>query len=726
MKPTRPMISTTHPTTQSEQISRLLPISRAATGPSRKATVLSTVAVLVLAGSVRATEEIFSTGWSNYTTVQAQLCGTPAISNEAADDFDLVGLVERVYVTGNNSCLGSCNPPPVTGVHVRFFEWTAAGPGTQLVEHFVPAGDPGFAYDPTDIEALDVTLPQAFLATGKHYMSVQLEFADCFSWGFWVANKDNPLVGPAYKRADGGSWEQVTAFNMASSDLSFALFGSVGPPEPALGCGVWSVEPSPDAPGMNQTWLNDVTYLAPDDIWAVGRGYGQLSPSDEGQVNFALHFDGEQWSVVPTPNPAPIPEFTYCELETVAALAPDDIWAAGTRMAQDDGAGYVGTHNLVLHWDGSTWEHVLAPIPGSIGLQGVSGDGIYDILAVAPDDVWFLGEWIRITPQSFTVRQALAMHWDGSGFTVHEDMPVVGSNGATIHASDAASPDDIWAVGAAGDGDPATNQSYIFHWDGSDWEHRPAPQVPGYQHTLGDVKVLAPDDVWISGSSWAPPNVVVQFMLHWDGSDHEFIEVPFAGGTIVGEPPAMYVFGSGGVSVFDGNDFTDAHLLEGLESLSGFGFADVVQTGPCEMLAVGSQWIAGDAHGLVARLGPANWTDLGLSKAGGGPPPMQLAAGALEADTSNMVALTGAPPSAATALVIGTTVLRAPFKGGTMVPTPMLVLMLPASADGAAGVPFSWPADIPSGMSLYFQFWVQDASASYGYSASNALRGVSG
>lgn len=683
-----------------------------------------TAALLFLALPASATELIFSTGWSNYTTVDSQLCGSPSLAAEAADDFDVLGLVERVYITGNNSCIAVCDPPPLTGAWVRFYAWTPAGPGALLVQHFVPAGDPGLAYDPTDIEDVDVTLPQPFLATGPTYVSVQVEFADCFSWGDWVANTNNPKGGAAYRRSGSGAWTQVTAFSMTSCDLSFSLFGSVGPPTPSEGCGVWMQEPSPDAPGANQSWFHDLAYNGANDIWAVGRGYGQFTPGDWNQVTLAAHFDGNAWTVVPTPNPAPALDLTYCELNAVEAISPSNVWAAGTRVDRDDGPGYVGLHNLVLHWDGSSWQQMDAPIPASFGAQGVSGDGIYDILALAADDIWFFGEWIRMNAQGFTFRHALAMHYDGSGFTVHEDFPIVGSNGATIYASDAASPDDIWAVGAGGDGDPATNQSYIFHWDGSHWEHRPAPAVPGYSHGLGGVKVLAPDDVWISGSSWAPPNTVVQFMLHWDGSGYDFVQVPFAGGQIIGEPPEMYVFGSGGLSVFDGSSFSDAHLLDGLESLSAFTLADAVQTGPCEMLAVGAKSVAGDAHTLVARLGPPSWTDLGQSKPGAGAAAELLAAGTLEAGTSNMVALTGTPPGAWIMLIAGTSELSVPFKGGTLVPNPQVLLPLFTGPSGAIALPFHWPASMPQGTKIVFQSWIRDNQASLGYSASNALKGL--
>jgi hypothetical protein len=682
--------------------------------------------LLLVPPSASATEQIWNTGWSNYTSIESELCGSPALDNEAADDFDVVGTIERVYVTGNNACIAVCFPPPVTGVRVRFFEWTAAGPGALQSEQFVPAGGPGLAYDPSDIEDLDVTLPQPFFATGRHYVSVQLQFADCFWWGFWVANKDAPLVGPAYRRANGGAWTKATAFGMQSCDLSFKLFGTLGPPAAPQGCGTWVAEPSPDAPGTDQNWLHGLAWLAPDDIWAVGRSYGQFTASDWNQETLALHFDGSAWSVVPTPNPSPAPELTWCTLDAIAALAPDDIWAAGSRQAQDACFGYVGLHNLVLHWDGSAWQVMDAPLPPCFGAQGVSGDSIHDILALAPDDIWFFGEWITMNAQGVTWRPALAMHWDGSDFSVTE-VPVVGAGGATIYAADAAGPDDIWAVGASGDGDPAASSpSYIYHWDGQDWSHVPAPPAPGLYHTLGGVEVLAPDDVWISGSAWAPPDVVTPFMLHWDGSRLTQVQVPYAGGLILGAPPAMYVFGSGGVSVFDGAAFSDAHLLEGLEALSGFGFGDVVQTGPCEMLAVGSQSLAGDAHTLVARLVPLSWPELGFAKAGSFGPPHLTGAGSLVAGSSNLLGLTGASPATVATLVLGLVQLAAPFKGGTLVPAPALLLPLPTDAAGAAALPFTWPAGLPPGTEIFFQTWIPDAGASHGLSASNGLKGVSG
>lgn len=95
---------------------------------------------------------------------------------------------------------------------------------------------------------------------------------------------------------------------MSSCDLSFALFGSVGPPRPPGGCRTWFLQPSPNAPGMQDNWLNSMAYLAADDIWAVGRSYGHCAIGDFNQNTLAMHYDGSTWTIVPTPNPTAAPE----------------------------------------------------------------------------------------------------------------------------------------------------------------------------------------------------------------------------------------------------------------------------------------------------------------------------------------------------------------------------------------------------------------------------------
>jgi hypothetical protein len=65
--------------------------------------------------------------------------------------------------------------------------------------------------------------------------------------------------------------------------------------------------------------------------------------------------------------------------------------------------------------------------------------------------------------------------------------------------------------------------------------------------------------------------------------------------------------------------------------------------------------------------------------------------------------------------------VNAPFKGGVLVPSPELLLTgLPLSG-GALSLQGLWPVGIPSGFTLWLQFWTADGGAPKGFSASHAL-----
>lgn len=118
------------------------------------------------------------------------------------------------------------------------------------------------------------------------------------------------------------------------------------------------------------------------------------------------------------------------------------------------------------------------------------------------------------------------------------------------------------------------------------------------------------------------------------------------------------------------------------------------------------------------------WTNLGLGKTGSAGVPVLDGSGTLEVGASSQLDLTSAAASTTATLVFGIAPLLAPFKGGTLVPVPLLLLPLPTGGGGAFTLPFVMPAGVPSGVELYFQCWVADAGASSGFAASNGLRGL--
>jgi hypothetical protein len=155
----------------------------------------------------------------------------------------------------------------------------------------------------------------------------------------------------------------------------------------------WTVVPSPTPDGSDQ--LAGVTAVASNDAWAVGSSLSSTHQSqtlrerwdgtvwtvvhvkDQGSTldavgatsagnvwavgvgasihdSLGVHFDGTRWTVVPTPTPSAIINFLF----GVSVDAIQDAWAVGASY-QD------GLHQVIDHWDGTSWQ---SSFFGSLGL----------------------------------------------------------------------------------------------------------------------------------------------------------------------------------------------------------------------------------------------------------------------------------------------------------------------------------------------------------------------
>jgi hypothetical protein len=125
--------------------------------------------------------------------------------------------------------------------------------------------------------------------------------------------------------------------------------------------------------------LTAVTALSADDIWAVG-SYEAAICCRAGTGPVIVHWDGQSWRRVPSPN---IPGSARAnsggiELTGVSAVSAHDIWAVGVLGIE--------------HWDGRRWRIVRSP-------QGASG-----VAAISSHDVWAMG------PNGY---ETLIQHWNG-------------------------------------------------------------------------------------------------------------------------------------------------------------------------------------------------------------------------------------------------------------------------------------------------------------------------
>lgn len=232
----------------------------------------------------------------------------------------------------------------------------------------------------------------------------------------------------------------------------------------------WSIVPSTDPSGTRSNSLIGISHASASDVWAVG--YSMVGFAHRTLVE---HWDGSAWSVVPSPDPS-----KFDVLLDVKAIASDDVWAVGYR---NDGYGY---STLIEHWDGSSWSAVPSDNPGQVEnvLLGIS--------AVSPTDVSAVG--YDGNGGSFTT---LIEHWDGTSWTTVPS-PNNGTEANLLQGASFDSPTDGWAVGASYIGDSGWD-SLIEHWDGTSWSIVPNPVQGGTKNRLWAVS----DVPGASGTAWA-------------------------------------------------------------------------------------------------------------------------------------------------------------------------------------------------------------------------------
>ena len=549
-----------------------------------------------------------------YTGLDSAAWSTPTPHDvEAADDFEFVGDVTRIIVSGNHT-FQSPGPQSLLGVYVRFYESVGGAPGSMQYEAFVPAGDPKLAYTlpPEDI---DVRLPQPFAATGQHFVSLQLVTPDAHVWRWWSAahgTASATTLGSAHVRDDlaGGGWRlHEETFGAYQIDLAFELWGIDGEPpvDPVDPCGPWEELAVPALPSnYDTTVLRDVVAVGYDDVWAVGDPSVEVQFLQFDTKNLALHWDGQRWEEVPTPNPSVFPApYGSTGLQAIDATSADNVWAVGNQERQDP-LGFIIDQPLVLRWDGNGWQQIHVP---NTNFDTYT----YGVKMLAPDDVWLVGG--GVTPCG----GGLAIHYDGSGFQLHATPgPCTGLTGGTpgfdLVDADGVASDDVWAIGGGSDGD-FSGRSYVLHWDGSQWSYVSSP-TPGFARRLFDVHALAADDVWAVGQYEELVGQQVQFRayaIRWNGSSWTLYDgaTQSVGSLSVHAFAPDDVYSAGGqIHHFDGTAWS---VADDLGQLTGEAISVTVAgldaVAPCHLWAAGRKIVAGQIVPFTARQeGTSYWS----------------------------------------------------------------------------------------------------------------------
>lgn len=324
------------------------------------------------------------------------------------------------------------------------------------------------------------------IGPGANYLDAVTSFSSSDAWAVGSFQSDvTSQFQTLAEHWDGSAWQVVSTPNVTwGYNELFGVAGSTPSDAWAVGYAnrgnygtertlvlhwngsAWGVVRSPNV-GSKANILHAVAVAAPDDVWAVGRGNSSSLQSGRALIE---HWDGTAWRVVKSPRTGG----GFAELNGVAALAPDDVWAVGSARSR----------TLAMHFDGSSW--TVVPAPGGSG----NPQALAAVAGTSANDVWAVG---------FAGSRTLSEHWDGSAWTVVASTN--GSRPSNVYAGVASlGPSDTWTVGSTFDPIMANDRTLSARADGASWSALATPNPSTEYDSLLAVHGLAAGDIWAVGT----------------------------------------------------------------------------------------------------------------------------------------------------------------------------------------------------------------------------------
>jgi len=257
----------------------------------------------------------------------------------------------------------------------------------------------------------------------------------------------------------------------------------------------WKIVPSIHPSGTGNIFYG-VAAVSTNDVWAVGSYGASKQPSS----TLVEHWDGTQWSVVPSPNIANVNNI----LTAVTAVSSNNIWAVGNYQN--------GSFTLIEHWDGIQWSIVPSPSPSNIN------SALYGVTAISANDIWAVGYSFFFKSNE----QTLTEHWNGTQWSVVSSPNIPHVLGNFLDSVSAVSSNDVWATGSTVEG-----QAPILHWNGTRWTLVPGPNFKQIGSLLNAVVAVSSNDVWATGGLG---RLSQQSLIeHWTGTQWKQVSSPSPG-----------------------------------------------------------------------------------------------------------------------------------------------------------------------------------------------------
>jgi hypothetical protein len=220
----------------------------------------------------------------------------------------------------------------------------------------------------------------------------------------------------------------------------------------------WSLVPSPnEAPADNYETLDDVSCQSEKSCVAVGY-FGQGTTESAQLTSLAEFWDGNQWSLSATPNGWPSANYTL--LQGVSCTSGASCVAVGTATSEPSPTD----KTLLEPWNGKTWSMLASPNEGLPGYYNT----LYGVSCASPGACTAVGSYGYSVNSSTDVNRALVLASTGNQWSIAPSPKGGADDDSALAGVSCALASDCVAVGYYSGGSSG-DDTLVESYNGGGW-----------------------------------------------------------------------------------------------------------------------------------------------------------------------------------------------------------------------------------------------------------------
>lgn len=276
----------------------------------------------------------------------------------------------------------------------------------------------------------------------------------------------------------------------------------------------WTIVASPNRTGAVANALVGVACASATSCFAVGNS--QATPTAPA-LTLIERWDGVAWKIVSSPNKSGA---TGNLLHEVSCVGPNRCFAVGDYTS----AGTAGS-TLIERWNGTAW--AIAPSPNKSGAALSTLAGVSCVATGLGISCFAVGNWSANS--SGTPYFTLTERFNGTGWVVVSSPNVSGQYKTALNAVSCTSASSCIAVGVW---EHSPGASVSEHWNGTAWKIVPVPNPPGWTFSRLDSVSCPSATSCVAVGSWSSGSgALVTLVTHWNGTAWTVVPSPNPSGS---------------------------------------------------------------------------------------------------------------------------------------------------------------------------------------------------